>query len=393
MGKKLASNYRRGHVYLRGDTYWVKYHKDGKAFYESTRSRRHKDAVELLNKRLANPTPVKAGPVMIGELLDDYLDYYKQHHPKSYESFAISRVKAMRPFWGGIKANAVTTQDIKEFVKQESEKGMSNATINRAMSVLRKSFNLAKEATPPKVGSSFPKYHRLPEAPPRKGFLETPQYHALLEALPEELRCALVIGYHTGLRRGEVLRIRIEQVDLKDEKIRLYDTKKHVEGRWLPIYGEMRGAIKKQIADTRRNFPGCPWLCHREGRRMPRIGLKWNTARNRVGLEGLLFHDLRRSAVRNMIRAGIPEAVAMKISGHKTRAVFDRYNIVSGRDIEDAGKKLERFLESGGGMEGTITQQGNQYTCPACKNSVPMLFYRYDRGKASESVCLECVKV
>jgi hypothetical protein len=66
------------------------------------------------------------------------------------------------------------------------------------------------------------------------------QYLALLAALPEELRVPLVIGYHTGARKSEVLSIRLDQVDLKDQKIRLYDTKKHAEGRWLPIYGERK---------------------------------------------------------------------------------------------------------------------------------------------------------
>ncbi len=77
-------------------------------------------------------------------------------------------------------------------------------------------------------------------------------------------------------------------------------------------------------------------------------------------LPGLLFHDLRRTGVRNLVRAGVPERVAMAISGHKTRAVFERYNIVSGRDLKDAASKLETYLaRQNGDNSGTIATVGS----------------------------------
>jgi integrase len=70
----------------------------------------------------------------------------------------------------------------------------------------------------------------------------------------------------------------------------------------------------------------------------------WQEACERAGVPGLLFHDLRRSAIRNMTRAGIPRPVAMAISGHKTESVYRRYDIVSGGDLEAAGTTMERFM-------------------------------------------------
>jgi len=181
----------------------------------------------------------------------------------------------------------------------------------------------------------------------RKGFLEHTAYTRLRDELPEYLRALFVVAYHTGARRGELTRIQWPQVDFTANRITLNPGEtKNDEPRTLPIYGEMREwlLMAKEARDL--NFPACPWVFHENGRRIQTFRRAWASACERAKLPGLLFHDLRRSAVRNMVRAGIPEKVAMAISGHKSQSVFQRYNIVFERDLTDAAARMERYIEA-----------------------------------------------
>lgn len=151
------------------------------------------------------------------------------------------------------------------------------------------------------------------------------------------------------------MRIEWTDVDLQAKRITLpVGTTKNKQGRTLPIYGEMLEWLKmaREIRDA--EYATCNAVFQRNGKAMKNFRKAWEASCKRAGLAGLLFHDLRRTAVRNMVRAGIPEKVAMQISGHKTRSVFDRYNIVSDRDIADAAAKMERHLESLGTITGTV---------------------------------------
>ncbi|HTU46626.1 MAG TPA: site-specific integrase, partial [Bryobacteraceae bacterium] len=157
-------------------------------------------------------------------------------------------------------------------------------------------------------------------------------YQKLLFELPEELRLLFVIAYHVGLRKGALLRIRWSQVDLPGNTIRMEGRKSNrkPEPVAVPIYGDMAKFIEMQPRTSE-------YLFARGSRPIRDFRESWDLACQRAGVPDLLFPDLRRTAVRNLRRAGVAETVIMKITGHRTRSVFERYNITDHSDTIEAG--------------------------------------------------------
>jgi len=185
----------------------------------------------------------------------------------------------------------------------------------------------------------------LKEAPPRAGFFEAEQFQGVLRHLRPETRPIAIFGYETGWRLREIITLEWRQVDLTEGSVRLDPgTTKNRDGRVVYLSPALLDVLRAQERATRdlERTKGVivPWIFHRRGRRILRFLASWQTACKQAGVPGRFFHDLRRTAVRNMVRAGIPERVAMQISGHKTRSVFERYNIVSEADVKDAAMKI-----------------------------------------------------
>ncbi len=241
----------------------------------------------------------------------------------------------------------MSSRRVDESILGRQREDAVNATVNRELEVLKRAIILASRCDPPKIGRT-PDVRLLPENNVRRGFLVDAQYLKLRNELPDYLRPLFVVAYHLGNRLGELRPLRWDQVDFQRNQIRLHPGEtKNRRGRVLPMYSEMRHWPEMEKATRDAKFPSCPYVFHLEGNPIVDFRKAWKSATRRADLEGALFHDLRRSAVRNMREAGIPENVTMEISAHRTRSVFERYNIVSAGDLKAAAEKMQtRFQRS-----------------------------------------------
>lgn len=280
----------------------------------------------------------------VSDLLKLYLEDQKRQSRYSYKQSDEYVRLHLNPAFGPIKAAKLTSQHIESFIDQKHRADYANATINRWLEALRHSYSLAMERLPPLVYvAPNIKVLMLEEDNVREGFLEYEQYMLMRDELPDHQKLIRVIGYHFGMRRGEILTLRWDQVDWDGNVIRL--EKKQTKGkkaRVAPLYGEL-GAWLEMAYSAR--VEGCPFIVAWKGHGISEVKTAWQKARVRAGVPELLVHDLRRTAARNMIRAGIPERQVLDIVGWKTRSMLDRYNIVDERDAHTAGEKMARYLE------------------------------------------------
>ncbi len=375
-----------GHLRKRGRIWWIKYSRGGVRHEESSGSDKKHVARDLLRQRegaVADGLPVssKISRFRFEEAAKDLLTYYRINKKHRSLTLAERRIaKHLAPFFGACRMASITSADVNSFIaerqaatimvhraydltckdgsvvrvpeRQRPINAVSNAEINRELTLLKRMFTLAV-----KHGKLLhrPDISLLREDNTRTGFFEPDQIASVLAHLPDALRPVIEFAYITGWRvASEILPLEWRQIDFREGEIRLDPgTTKNREGRVFPMTDDLRALLWAQHAEHlrwQRAGEICPWVfCRliaesRGGAKHPRriltLTKAWKAACRAAGCPGRIPHDLRRTAVRNMVRRGVPDVVAMALIGHKTRSIFLRYNIVSTGDLRAAAAQL-----------------------------------------------------
>ena len=273
------------------------------------------------------------------------------------------------------ESGEVSVEAVDKYISERQEAGSASASINRSTQLLSQAFNLAIGR---KHLSTAPQIRHLSEkGNARQGFFTDADFHAVSGRLPEYLRDFVLFGYLTGWRKGEIASLRWS--DVEGDVVRLRgENAKNGEGRSVTLSGDLADLIQRRKAarqvETKTGVVLAAYVFHQKGEPVGDFRKAWATACVAAGMgqfvcdrckqpvdrhtceackrgaryAGRIFHDFRRTAVRNMVRAGVPERVAMTISGHKTRSIFDRYNIVNEADVREAMQRTQSYLREGG---------------------------------------------
>jgi integrase len=345
--------------------------KRGVKVREGTGLRRQADAEGLLRKRLGDrdvgrPTGPQIERTTFDELArlieDDYIVNARDTVIRLRQSLAHLRAR-----FAGLRAVEITEERIAAYTRARIAEGAANATVNRELAALKRAFRLGERL---QRVARRPYIAMLKEASPRKGFFEPTELEALLAQLPESVQAVVEVAYITGWRvTSEILTRQWKHVDFANGWLRLEPGEtKNGDGRMFPLTPWLRAVLERERRRTEALERGMgqiiPWVFHRDGEGIRYFRRRWLTACKAAGFarpirrkDGRLVwlptripHDFRRTAVRNLERAGVPRSAAMAMVGHKTEAIYRRYAIADEKMLREGAARLAAFIEPARGQ-------------------------------------------
>jgi integrase len=328
--------------------WWLRYRQHGKAVRQSSGTTSERTARAMLREKegriiLGLPVNPQTDKLTLNDGLELIRRDYQTNGRKSTRTLEARLVHVLDYFDGASILGRIQTAHIEAFKLARLAAGAQPSTVNREIATLARMGALARRQHGLHVSFLAT---ALEERNVRRGFFDTDQYIAIYKHLRPELRALAVVAFVTGWRKSELLSRQWRHVDFQAGWLRLEpEETKNRDGRMFPLIPELRDVLQAQhervAAIQRATGRIIPEVFVRDsGEPVRDFKRAWTTARKRAGIPGRLFHDFRRTAVRNLIRAGIPETVAMRLTGHRTRSVFQRYAIVEEGMLKEAGERL-----------------------------------------------------
>jgi integrase len=281
---------------------------------------------------------------------------FEEMHQLLLESYRFKRnrtdpsrhVMRLAAFFGRMHGDDITEARIAEYARKRLDRdGMKPATLRRELAILKRMLRLASSRLPRVPLVEMPRVDNA-----RQGFFEEEELQSVLPHLPPHVKNLVEFLYLTGWRSSEAFRLQWADVDWKRQTVWLRDSKNR-EPRVFPFKYHAR--LEQVLRDQREAVSRwealhnqlCPSVFHWRGHPIQKVRRSWQSACRAAGLHGRLLHDFRRTAVRNLIRAGVQQAIAMKITGHKTDSIFRRYLIVDEELLAQATGAVAELLGDG----------------------------------------------
>jgi integrase len=338
--------------------FWISYRLPGgkqrrEAVGNSIEEARDADGKRRSQKRENRIFDIKPDSKMsFNELTEWYLDLEKVKSRAYYPTLTIN-LNSFNKEFGNMIVNQIKPVDLENYQAKRKKSGLSDSYVDQEIGAARTMINKAfdNDLVSGDVVKVFKRVRKLlkGDANARDRVLLPNEFEELVTALPAHTRAIVMMGYYTGMRRGEILNLTWDHIDLGNRVIQLNASEtKDREARKIPICDALYSILKdipRALHDKHVFlYEGKPIRDIRTA--LKRACRDASIAYGRKEKGGFVFHDTRHCFNTNMRRSGVPESVIMKITGHSTREMFLRYDTIDAADTRKAVDQMEGFLKS-----------------------------------------------